>query len=400
MNTQEQHHKIGLGTATIICMNAMIGAGIFSTPAKLALSVGPAGILSYAFVIFAVLCMALTLSRVAQLYPHEGSFYAYTKQWAGHRGGIIAAGSYVTGVVIAMGLLTQMAGSYLHEFIPSISTPVLSTLLLCAIVILNMVGVKFVQAGQLFLIACTLFSLFATTIICLSFADSKNLLPFTPYGVSSVFSATKMAIFAFFGFESAASLFAVVKNPERNIPKALTFSILIVGTIYMLFIGSILLAIPASTFTDARMPLSLAIERTFPGYSWLAKAIGISILTALLGVLQSMLYSVSMLIKSFISLLHNSYAQAFVKKQNSFQIILIATGIWTLINSVLVKNMDLFFSLTAIFIVFAYALSMLTLVINNLNRTTGQKIVTVLGLTTAGVIFISAFIDLIRAIRI
>jgi amino acid transporter len=400
MNTAEHTHKIGLGTATIICMNAMIGAGIFSTPAKLALSVGPAGIISYLFVIFAVLCMALSLARVAQLYPHEGSFYAYTKQWAGHTGGIIAAGAYVIGVVIALGLLTQIAGAYLHEFIPSVSTELLSTGILITIVILNMIGVKFVQAGQLFLIACTLFSLIATSIICLRNAHIANLTPFMPFGISSVFSATKMAIFAFFGFESAASLFTIVENPQRNIPKALTFSILIVGTIYMLFIGSILLALPAATFTDARMPLSLAIARTFPDYAWLAQAIGISILTALLGVLQSMLYSVSMLMQSFIKLLHNNAAQKLIQHKYSFQIILLAIGAWTLINSLVVKNIDLFFSLTALFIVFAYSMSILTLVFKNLLTTKSQKIVTFLGLLTAAIIFVSAFIDFMQAIRI
>ena len=84
------NQKIGVVTATIIGMNAMIGAGIFAVPATLASCVGPAGILTYVFVIIAVWFMAQSLARVAQLYPQEGSFYTYTKQWAGHVGGLIA----------------------------------------------------------------------------------------------------------------------------------------------------------------------------------------------------------------------------------------------------------------------------------------------------------------------
>ena len=40
--TQVQQ-KIGVSTATIICMNAMIGAGIFTIPAAMGAHVGPAG---------------------------------------------------------------------------------------------------------------------------------------------------------------------------------------------------------------------------------------------------------------------------------------------------------------------------------------------------------------------
>jgi len=39
--------KIGVSTATIIGMNAMIGAGIFTIPATMAAHVGPAGILAF-----------------------------------------------------------------------------------------------------------------------------------------------------------------------------------------------------------------------------------------------------------------------------------------------------------------------------------------------------------------
>ncbi len=70
-----QTQKIGLAVATIVGMNAMIGAGIFAVPAALASHVGPAGIITYAFVILAVWFMGSSIARLAQLFPQEGSFY-------------------------------------------------------------------------------------------------------------------------------------------------------------------------------------------------------------------------------------------------------------------------------------------------------------------------------------
>jgi len=105
--------KIGVVTATIIGMNAMIGAGIFTAPATIGSYVGPAGIIAYLFVIIAVWFIAQTLARVASRFPEEGSFYAYAKQWGGHIVGAIAAYSYLIGLLIAMGLLAQVSGGYL-----------------------------------------------------------------------------------------------------------------------------------------------------------------------------------------------------------------------------------------------------------------------------------------------
>ena len=108
--------KIGLYTATIVGVNAMVGAGIFTIPSVLAHDVGPAGILSFTLVAIGCWFIALSLGRVAQLFPQEGSFYTYSRPWAGHNGGIIASMFYLLGVIVAMGLMLQMSGQYLHHY--------------------------------------------------------------------------------------------------------------------------------------------------------------------------------------------------------------------------------------------------------------------------------------------
>ncbi len=391
MTKDNSHNKIGLLTATIICMNSMIGAGIFTTPAQLALTAGPAGIITYLFVIAAVLFMALSLARVSALYPQEGSFYVYAKAWGGHTMGVLAAGSYVVGVLIALSLITQLAAGYLHELVPALSVNMWGIVLVSSIVGLNVIGVRMVQVGQFILLGCTLFALLGTTVLGLTHINWSNLTPFMPSGWSSLAGAVPTAIFAFFGFESAASLFSVVKNPERNVPRALTYSILAVGAIYLAFISSIILSIPKEAFTNARMPISEAIIKLFPQYAWLAKAIGIAILTGFLGVLQSMMYSVSALAFSFFKLLHNKYARAITRSEYGFQAIIVGVGALVLLNFFTIKSLGLFFNLTAVGVVFAYASSIVTLWLKGHDKTIGQKITTFLGLATAAGIFIIAF---------
>jgi len=385
------HKKIGVATATIIGMNAMIGSGIFTAPATMAAYVGPAGILAYVFVVIAVWFMAQSLARLAFLYPEEGSFYVYVKQWGGHTFGLIASTAYFIGLLIAMGLLSQMAGEYLHAYFPSISSYTLGLAALAILVFLNMFGVVLSTLGQHILIICTLFPLIATTIMCLTKMNVSYLTPFAPYGFAHVLKATRIVIFGFFGFECAASLFNIVHTPEKNVPRALTYSILIVGAIYTLFVGSIILSTPLALFTDPRIPLSHILKSVFPNHPWLIASIHFAILSAIIGTIHSMIWSSSHLFTLLIKKVKNQCAQKLVASHffdSKISVALVGAAICT--SYVSLKNTNLFFCLTAIFIVFAYIASMITLLTMRSEWQSGRNIICILGIITASMIFIFA----------
>lgn len=387
-------NKIGLLGAVIISLNAMIGAGIFTLPAKLALTAGPAGIISYLVVVALILCMALSIARTASLYPQEGAFYTYASKWGGHFMGLVAAGAFVLGSITAIGLVLQIAAKYLSNF-TGLPPTILGITLLGAITVINLVGSKILQAGQTFLLGCTIFALISTTVICFLNADFNNLTPFMPNGVSSLIEIIPAISFAFFGFESAVSLFSIVKNPEKTVPQALVMSILVVGSIYFLFISSIILAINPAHFTSANMPLSEALLSAFKGNpiaGILAKGIGISILTALIGVIQSIAFSASSLSYSLFKKLDIS-KQIHLSK-NFFIVLISLAGLVVFLST---NNIGLFFNLVAIFYVFAYICAIVTPIFTGELHTTKQKVITYLGLLAALVILVSAILSIIKS---
>jgi len=393
-------HKIGVSTATIVGVNAMIGAGIFTAPAILATSnVGPAAILTYLFVIISVWFIAQSMAKVASKFPEEGSFYTYTKQWGGHTLGIIAGASYLLGILTAMGLLTQIAGSYLNYLFPSISATILGAIALIVIVILNMMGAALAQLGQRILILCTVFPILATIIMCLFHFDSTLLTKFMPQGIGSVFKAARLVIFGFFGFECAASLFSIVKNPKKNVPRALTYSILIVGTLYILFIGSIIASTPLSLFTSAKVPLAEVLAQVFPGHKWLMIIIHLSMLSAILGTIHSIIWSTSNLIISLCKKLKSKTAQhmlasGLINKKTA----VVISGLLTFISFATINNLDLFFYFSAVFIVFSYITSITTLLFDKEEWKSKQNIKTIIGIATSLVIFGFALEGIIKEV--
>ncbi len=383
-----QSTKIGLTTATIIGMNAMIGSGIFTAPAAIGSYVGPAGIVAYIFVVLSVWCMALSLARLAALFPQDGSFYTYAKQWGGHKIGLLASGLYIFGLTIAMGLLCQVSGMYLASLFPSISPTILGLIVLGALVTLNLFGVALSELGQQILIVTTIFPLLAIIGICLSNGHISNLFPFAPFGFGNILKATRIVIFGFFGYECAASLFNVVENPHKNVPKALTYSIAIVGVLYTAFITSIILATPLELFQNPCIPLSDILGVVFPQYEWLLIIIHLAILSAMIGTIHSMIWSSSALLVSLARTTNPLLARALSPHDAAAHraaVLVISAGITT--TFMLLSNLNLFFSLTALCIIAAQILSLITLVCRVEEWKSGQNIITVIGICTALTIF-------------
>lgn len=379
--------KIGVFTAAIVGINAMIGAGIFSAPATLASASGMVTIITYIFVIASVWFIALSLSRVAKLFPQEGSFYTYAKSWGGNYAGMIAAGAYVTGVLIAMGLLAQIAGGYLYEVVPIFSPVWMGLILLGILVILNMIGVKFSRTGQLVLVCTTIFPILATVVLCLTKMDFAYLASEKSVTLKGVLTATNSVIFSFFGFEAAASLFSVVRNPEKNVPRALTYSIFFVGVLYLIFVGAIVLAVPSSLFTHPKIPLSIVLVRVFPSMKGIVAFIHIAILSAITGTIHSMIWSSSTLIQTFSE---NAGKKLSIKSSVLF------VGIFIALTGLIIKSVELFFNLTALFIVSAYSMAMVSLLLIEEEWKSRRNLITLFGLTTAAVMILVAINGIIQ----
>ncbi|MDP3889012.1 MAG: amino acid permease [bacterium] len=389
---QSNTTKIGVATATIIGMNAMIGSGIFTAPTAMAAFVGPAGIIAYALVVVSVWFMAVSLARLAALFPEEGSFYTYAKQWGGHTIGLIAGSIYLFGLLIAMGLLAQMAGLYLHTFFPTISQKTLGLLALGALVGLNLFGVILSELGQQILIVTTVFPLLVITILCLTKVNFSHLTPFAPYGLGNVLKATRIVIFGFFGFECAASLFTIVKNPERNVPRALTYSILIVGMLYMLFVASLILSTPFEYFLTPNTPLPEILRITFPNQQWMLTTVHIAILSAILGTIHSMIWSSSVLLISLTKKIQKYRFSHLINQQTAVLLV----GACIFLSYILIKNDMLFFAITATSIVSAFILSMITLLTMKSEWRSGQNIKTLFGIITASAILYFACEGLVQ----
>jgi amino acid transporter len=294
MSGSNNSGKIGLLAAATIGINAMIGVGIITIPAALALYVGPAGVLSYIIAILVVLALGIALGRVAFLYPGNGWTYLYPSKWAGHKVGIFSAISYLIGILIAMGFLIQQAGIWVHLFIPSISPTTLGLLIIFILMVLVLAGAEASAIGQYVIGVCVTVPLLLTGIFCWFNIDASNLTPFFSHGYMAVIKETPKALFSLLGFESIVSLYAVVKEPSKNVPRAFVIAILFVGFLYLFFTAGLLFSVNSKFFIGGmNETLAEVLRRAFPSHQILSTAVIIGAMFGIIGTLHSMLWSAS-----------------------------------------------------------------------------------------------------------
>jgi basic amino acid/polyamine antiporter, APA family len=77
----------------------------------------------------------------------------------------------------------------------------------------------------------------------------------------AVLSASLLAFFAFIGFEGLANVAEEVKDPQRNVPKAIFLTLLVSTFFYITIVWVALIAVPQGELAASTAPLSLVFER-------------------------------------------------------------------------------------------------------------------------------------------
>ena len=247
--------RIGLWTAIAILVGSTIGSGIFRTPARIADRLpGPLPMMMVWVLggLFA-LCGALALAEVAGALPRTGGMYVYIREGWGRLWGFLFGWSeFVIIRAAALGAISTTFAEYTMRFIGSRAgfdagvEPYISYdnyLAAVAIVVtagFNYVGVKW---GSLVQNVTTVAKYGALVfIILVAFAlglpaTGGNYTPAVPSGSFS-FAPLGLALvsvlWAFDGWADLSFVGGEVKDPRRNLPRALITGVLAVIVIYLL----------------------------------------------------------------------------------------------------------------------------------------------------------------------
>ena len=243
--------RLGLWSAIAVVVGITIGSGIFRTPASVTNRLpGPLPVFGVWIAGGIVaLCGALTLAEVAAAFPDTGGIFVFIRKSWGRLPAFLFGWAELAIIrAAAVGAIATTFAEYLLRllgFDPSI-TPYdnwvhyVAAAAIAAIAALNYVGVRWGSLIQNVTTAAKYFGLLFIVIVAIVVGIPKTGGHYTPIAPPGSFSiapfglALVSVLWAYDGWADLAFISGEVKDPERNLPRALIWGTLAVIGIYLL----------------------------------------------------------------------------------------------------------------------------------------------------------------------
>lgn len=233
MSTQP---KLSLFAAILININIMMGSGIFINTVVLSKQAGSLGSAVYVLVGILLLPLILAIAQLLKYHPNGGTVYHFGASVHPYMG-FISGWSYFTAKLASCGLGVHVCISFLQEMIPALKAiPILGldTFVILAFAALNMLNLRLGQTIQYCFMGLKLVPILFAIIVGIFLFSGGNFSSNT-FLWTGVPTSIPLVLYAFSGFEASCSLSAYIENSERNGPRAILISYLLVISIVTLY---------------------------------------------------------------------------------------------------------------------------------------------------------------------
>jgi APA family basic amino acid/polyamine antiporter len=321
-----------LGTRDLVSLGvaAIIGAGIFSTIGRASFEGGPAVALLFVFTAIACVFTALCYAQFASTVPVSGSAYTYAYVTFGELAAwiigwalileyavsnmvvAISWSEYFTSMLRGFGIefpgwlsmnpgsaydawaKFQVAGaaalstaeasaSAAYQAAPSLGGVKILFDLPAGIITLLVtwlcyVGIKESRNASNLMVVLKVGVVLLVIIAGAFFVKPENWSPFAPNGVNGVLKGVAAVFFAYIGFDSISTTAEECKNPQRDMPKAMIYTLLICTVLYIL-IALVLTGMVSYKELLVDDPLAFVFQQV--GFDFMAGVISVSAVVAI-----------------------------------------------------------------------------------------------------------------------
>lgn len=264
--------RLGLWSSVALVIGITIGSGIFRSPAGIAQKVPNPILILGLWVAGGVitLCGALSLAELAAALPETGGFYAYLREGWGRLAGFLFGWSQL--VLIRASALGGIAVTFGEYFLRScgvdpvehfIAARALSAGAIAFAAGVNIIGVNLGAAivGASTVAKFSALAVLIVTSLVLGAGHGASIGHLTtatgaPIGVGSLGLALVSVLWAYDGFGDLSFAGGEVKDPQRNLPRAIIIGTLALIVIYVMANVAYLYVSPVDSV--ARSPLVAA----------------------------------------------------------------------------------------------------------------------------------------------
>ena len=233
--------SMGVGGATVLGIGSMIGAGIFALLGEAGAIAGAAVWISFLLGAVVTGLLAYVCVKLGVRYPSRGGLITYMIEGFG-RGRVVGFGAwlgYIAAMVIVCSMVAVSFGSYATSLFAGDDAAgwwdnVFTTALVVGAVAINLVGAALVARAQSVIVIAVLAAFAFFVVVTIPQID-LDLLAFDEYpGLSKIVASVALTFFAYMGFNVITFAAGDLREPARDLPRAMTGALGITALTYVL----------------------------------------------------------------------------------------------------------------------------------------------------------------------
>lgn len=278
MNENETS-KLGFWSIVLLAINSIIGSGIFLTSGSVVQQAGSKALIVYFIAAIFASILAISFAAAAKYVTKSGAAYAYSKAAFGNNVGFYMGilryfSASVAWGVMAVGVIKSTISIFGGNPNKTMSVTIGFLILMAVITIINLFGQKVVKyvmnLATIGKLAALVLIIVAGVVLLIMTGASSNLNEvdqITQNGQKIVPTLTTTgfvmaivsAFYAFTGFESVASGSDDMKNPAKNLPRAIPLAIIVIAIVYIGVVAVAMMLDPKSLMTTKQVVAIAAI---------------------------------------------------------------------------------------------------------------------------------------------
>jgi amino acid transporter len=262
--------SLGFWALVFYGVGDILGAGIYALVGKVA---GVAGSASWAAFGVALLVAALTALTYAELggrFPRSGGEAFFTEQAFGRPGLALLVGWVVLcSGVLSLATVSVAFGGYMSGLVPGLPTPVAVVGILLLLAVINFRGMRESSTTNIVATMVELTGLLIVVVAgALFLSDNpdasirQTVVASSQVSWNGIARGAALSFFAFIGFEDMVNVAEEVKDPERNMPRAILIALCVTGGVYLLVVFVATSVVPPAVLADSEAPLLSVVQRS------------------------------------------------------------------------------------------------------------------------------------------
>jgi amino acid efflux transporter len=247
---------------TALYIGAVLGTGIIALPALAAQIAGPASLLAWVALVLLSALLAATFAALGARYPDAGGISTYVGTAFGSRAAAVVGWCFYFSIPPGAPAAAMFGGAYVAAALGGGQSTVLLTaaVIMATVTVANAFGLRVSGRLQVMLAALLVLLLVAALLTALPHARFAYLRPFAPHGWLAVGSAAAVLVWSCAGWEAITSLVADFREPARDLPRAVTAALIVIGVLYLgIAAATVLVLGPAAESSSAPLADLLAI---------------------------------------------------------------------------------------------------------------------------------------------